>query len=66
MKKNRGAHNCGRGIVEKTSGYTTNTKPGPVARKHKHTIEWYFVENILEINDTSGYSQLKQGSQNIQ
>jgi hypothetical protein len=36
MKKNRGAHNWGRGIVEKTSGYTTNTNPGPVT--HKRTI----------------------------
>lgn len=29
MKKNRGAHNRETGIVERASGYTTKTRPGP-------------------------------------
>lgn len=37
MMKNRGAQSWEIGIVENTSGYTTNTRPGP-ARKHTHNI----------------------------
>lgn len=29
MKKNRGAHNREKGIVERASGYTTKIRPGP-------------------------------------
>lgn len=51
--KNKGAQSWEIGIVENTSGYTTNTRPGP-ARKHTHNITLMDTEK----DDTSSFANM--------
>lgn len=54
MMKNRGAQSWEIGMVENTSGYTTNTRPGP-AEKHKQTLKYHTDQ---EKDDTNYYANV--------